>query len=677
MSGGCCSCSPVDETPQPDSRDDLFWIRLGLALVLAGQSMVFGLAINISSPAYGSTSYYWLHGALIASALVSIGLLGPRLARESWAAARVGRITVEALFVVTCLGALVGSLIATFTGVGSVYYEVVAIVLAVYSVGKRIGGLSRDRVLREIAGYRETFDRARRRSPEGEDMWVPTRSVQKGDRVRVDPGEPVPVDGIVDSGDGFVEQSQLTGEPIPVRAHPGSEIHAGSWSVDGTFLIRTDRTVGERRIDEILSLVEEARAKPSRLQTWADRTIGWFFPFVVLSAFGVFLGWFFAGAGWAEALFNAMAVLLVACPCALGLATPIAVWRSLFELANQGLLCRHGETLDALAKTRRIFFDKTGTLSDARLVVRDFQIDPSSPHPPDRLRQWVAAIESEQEHPVARALASIANPGGVSVLERRILPGRGIEGRIRQDGQTFSLSIGPAEGDPENPAPSPHFKDLPENAKTTATLPKADTEPVASGSGLPSRYLRVRVEGRPAARILVEEALRGGSEETLGALHDRSIAVEILSGDPNSSWKQIGGVSVEGSLSPEEKANRVRDSIRRGEEPLFVGDGINDTPAMAAGAASISIAEGAALPRGTADAVLTSNDLARIPQAIDLARRVHAGVAGNIRFAVFYNVIGISLAAAGVLHPVVAALLMLASSATVSIRALRSARLQP
>jgi len=677
MNSGCCSCSTAGEPAAAAPREDFFWIKLGLALVLAGQSLVFGLAINISSPAYGSTSYSWLHGALIASALVSIGLLGPRLARESWAALRVGRITVEALFVVTCLGALTGSLVATFTGVGSVYYEVVAIVLAVYSVGKRIGGMSRNRVLQEIAGYRETFDRARRQSPDGEETWVPTAGIKVDERVRVDPGEPVPVDGIVESGDGFAEQSQLTGEPIPVRMRPGSEIHAGSWSVDGTFVIRTNRTVGERRIDEILSLVEEAREKPSRLQTWADRTIGWFFPFVVLSALAVFLGWFFAGAGWAEALFNAMAVLLVACPCALGLATPIAVWKGLFELASRGFLCRHGEALDALANTRRIFFDKTGTLSDARLVVRDFQVDPDSPHSPHELRQWVAAIESGQEHPVARALAPIADPSGVSVLDRRILPGRGIEGRIRRDTRTFSLSIGPCETEWKEPlsASSPETHSGEPNA--TATLPRAGEAVAASGPGEPSRNLRVWVEGRPVATVLVGEALRNGSEEALGALHDRSITVDILSGDPRSSWDQIAGVSVEGSLSPEEKARRVRESVQRGEEPLFVGDGINDTPAMAVGAASISIAEGAALPRGTADAVLTSNDLGRIPQAIDLARRVHAGVEGNIRFAVIYNLIGISLAAAGILHPVVAALLMLASSATVSIRALRSARFQP
>ncbi len=627
MRAGCSSCGSTLE-----AEDASFWIRLGVALVLAGQSMVFGLAINLSSPEFASSSYYWLHGALIASALVSIALLGPRLARESWRALRAGRITVEALFVVSCAGALAGSLIATFTGVGAVYYEVVAIVLAVYSVGKRIGRVSRGRVLREIESYREMFDRARVMGENGTETLMPAAAVPRGASVRIDPGEPVSVDGIVSGGEGYIEQSQLTGEPVPVVLRPGSEIHAGSWSVDGTFTVEATTGPGERRIDGILAWVEEARERPSRLEAWADRTIGWFFPFVVTAAVLVFAGWFAAGAGWAEALFNAMAVLLVACPCALGLATPIAVWKGMFRLAESGFLCRHGSAFDALARTRRIFFDKTGTLSDARLVVRDFETLPQCSVAGHELRRWVAAVETGQDHPVARALALIADPGETVVTDRRIRPGKGIAATIRLPDRTARVMIGPEDS-----------------------------------------HITVHLDDEPVARARIEEVLRGDAEECLAGLRDRGIAVEILSGDPRPAWEQIGDVSVEGSLSPEEKAQRVRASVGRGEEPLFVGDGINDTPAMATGAASVSIADGAALPRATADAILTSNHLRRIPGAIDLARRVYHGVRGNIRFAVVYNIAGITLAAAGILHPVVAALLMLASSATVSIRALHSA----
>ena len=428
---GCCSCaSPQDPGLTGERVADTFWIRLGVALVLAGQSMVLGLGINLASPTYGSSTYWWLHGALIVSALVSIGLLGPRLARESWRAARAGRITVEALFVVSCVGALGGSLVATFAGEGSVYYEVVAIVLVVYSVGKRIGSASRDRVLREVASYRETFDTAREILPSGEEQTVPVNRIHPGALVRIDPGEPVPVDGLIREGSGYLEQSQLTGEPIPVVGRPGGPIHAGSWSVDGTFVVEATEESGHRTIDRILDWVEKARERPSRLQTWADRTIGWFFPVVLTVAVLTFAGWLLAGSGWAAALFNSMAVLLVACPCALGLATPIAVWKGMFRLAERGFLCRHGEAFDALARSRRIFFDKTGTLSEARLIVRDFQILPGCPVDPDDLRDRVAAVESGQEHPVARALARLAEKPVTRVIERTILPGRGIEATV-------------------------------------------------------------------------------------------------------------------------------------------------------------------------------------------------------------------------------------------------------
>lgn len=645
MNVGCTVCAPGSPEENSESPDSLFWVRLGVSLVLAGQSMVFGLAINIASPPFGSTTYWALHGALFASALVVIALLGPRLGRESWAAFRAGKVTVEALFLVTCAGALVGSLLASLTGTGSVYYEVVAIVLAVYTVGKRAGTLSRNKVLREIRQYRETFETAREILADGEERMTRVDFLRPGTRVRIDPGEAVPVDGIILEGTGYLEQSQLTGEPVPVIGRPGGPIHAGSWSVDGTFTVETRKAAGERQIDQILAWVAEARERPSRLQHWADHTIQWFFPLVLTISTLTFTGWLLFGGGWAIALFNAMAVLLVSCPCALGLATPIAIWKGLFRLSEKGLLCRHGEAFDAFARTRRIFFDKTGTLSSAHLVVRDFRPLEGATIPVPTLRDWVASAESGQEHPVARALARLTDEPSAEVVDRHILPGRGLAATIRTEEQDYQLEI----GTPETSAP--------------------DT--VAAGPS--DKLVQVRINGKPAAEIRVEENLRNEAEDCLQGLRDRGIAVEILSGDPNSRWQEISGISVEGSLSPEEKRRRVQDSVERGEEPIFVGDGINDTPAMAAGAASVSIGEGASLPRGTSDAVLLGNDLTTLLRGIDLARRVHRGVVSNVRFAVVYNGIGILLAAAGILHPIVAALLMLGSSATVSIRALLSA----
>jgi len=654
MSIGCSSCASLDSSGyETEGRPSLFWIRLGISLVLAGQGMVFGLAINIASPTYGSATYWALHAALCASALIVMGLLGPRLIRESWASLQARKISVEGLFLVTCMGALVGSLLSSATGTGSVYYEVVAIVLVVYSVGKRTGSLSRAKVLREVGQYRETFDTAREILQSGEERMTRMEFLSPGTLVRIDPGEPVSVDGVILAGTGYLEQSQLTGEPVPVIRRPGETIRAGSWSVDGTFTVKTIEPAGKRQIDQILSWVERARERPSRLQKWADETIQWFLPLVLTIAILTFFGWLLFGtAGWEMALFNSMAVLLVSCPCALGLATPIAVWKGLFRLSERGLLCRHGEAFDALARSKRIFFDKTGTLTASRLAVKKFTVNEGSEYSPAVLRAWVAAIETGQEHPVARALADLSDTSEIRVAERRILPGKGIQGIVHEGDSLINIAI-------------------------TRPDPSASREvEEANPGGLPGS-LEVWVEHRKVAHIQIEESLREEAEECLEGLAARKIAVEILSGDPQSRWASIGGVTVQDRLLPGEKRERVQKSLALGEEPIFVGDGINDTPAMAAGAASVSIGEGASLSRATADAVLLGNHLSTLLPGIDLARRIYRGVESNLRFAVLYNGVGIALAASGVLHPVVAALLMLASSATVSIRALLSAEYPP
>ncbi|MEM0966698.1 MAG: cation-translocating P-type ATPase [Verrucomicrobiota bacterium] len=641
MTSGCCACDPSDSFDA--TEDPGFWIRFGIAAVLAGQGMVFGLAINLYSPSFGSATYWVLHGALMASALAAIALLGPKLIQETVKALRETKVTVEALFLLTCAGALVGSLLATFTGVGSVYYEVVAIVLAIYSIGKRTSAISKEKVLQEIKTYRETFDTARQVYPNGEERVSRASLIEPGSRVRVAPGEAVPVDGTLVAGEGFIEQSQLTGEPVPTSVRLGGNVFAGSWSVDGTLLIEVTKRYGNRRIDQILTWVEDARGKPSELQSWADKTIRWFLPVVAVVSFGTFLFWFWQSGLWNEALFNAMAVLLVACPCALGLATPIAVWKGLFRLTERGLLCRHGDVLDTLAKTQRIFFDKTGTLSSASLTIVSFEETPENPVSKEKLQEWIAAAETGQEHPVAKALSKLFEDPKSQVTQRTILPGRGLESVVQENDLEYHLLISPAAADPRE------------------------------SKSRDGKVIHVLVDGILSAKIQVEESLRDETSSALAMIKNKDIAVEILSGDPDPAWTKIEGTEVVGSLSAEEKKKRVEASRESGERPVFVGDGINDTPAMAAASTSIAINEGASLARGTSDAVLLGNNLNRISEGIDLSRKIHRGVHSNIRFAIIYNAIGILLAATGILHPVAAALLMLASSATVSIRALLSA----
>jgi len=651
---GCASCSSSDTAVAADNSA-IYWLRLGVALVLAGQGMVFGLAINIASPTYGSQTYWYLHGALLVSAVVVMALLGPRLIRESLISIRSRKLTVEALFVASCLGAFVGSLIATFTGEGAVYYEVVAIVLAVYSVGKRIGDVSRQRVLQEINQYRMEYQDALKVTGDGYCVPCKVDELCIGDHVRILPGKPITVDGRILEGSGSLRESHLSGEPVPVQRHPGMEIYAGSWSIDASLLVQVDRPLGERKMDTLLDWVENARRHPSGLQEEADRTIAWFFPFVVLVAVSTFVGWWMAGIGWAFALFNSMAVLLVACPCALGLATPIAVWKGMFRLASMGLLCRHGQAFDALGRCERIFFDKTGTLSEARLIVSDFLLRDDLPFDASLLVHWVAALEKDSEHPVARALAALSEADHVSVRQVELIAGKGLRGIIQEGEKSYEVRIG-----------------HPSLFQDRDTAPWLELANDLQGGVKHPAQIWIDVNGLPAAVALVSELLRPAAEESLRQLRKRGLAIEILSGDPNPTWENIGGVQIDKGLSPEEKRKRVEESSQRGEWPVYVGDGINDAPAMVAGGASIGVSDGAQLVREVSDAILLQSDLSRIALGIDFSRRVRQRVGGNIRFALVYNVIGITLAAAGILHPVVAALLMVCSSALVSVRALNS-----
>lgn len=638
------SCEPCRSEGLP-----AFGFRIGLSLALAGQGMVFGLGYNNAlgageGPGYGSGLYVALHLALIASTLAVGFLLGGPLLRECAAALSERRVSVEALFVLSALGAFVGSLISTLRGSGSVYYEVVSIVLCVYAIGKQIGVVQKGRVGAAVASFREAFDRAAVSGPEGIREGVAVAALQPGDRVLVRPGDAVPVDGWVQRGSGYLRETALTGEPGPVRRQPGDRVTAGTWSIDGTFEISPE--LGQPRvIDQILHLLNAAPAAPSRLQESADRLMQGFVPLVSLVSLGTFLGWFLLAeeSVWV-ALFNAMAVLLVACPCALGLALPAGIWAGLYYLGQRGIVGRHGHLLDSLAACTTVVFDKTGTLSQFELEADPRMLTLAGVEP-DRLREEVASLGRASRHPVSQALAELS-PGTLAVSELTLHPGEGlsasVEGRELVAGEAGLLErLG---------------IDLPER------LPTGTGKPVWVGRA-----------GRFAGAVFLHERLREEAADSLRALQKMGCACRILSGDPASMHAEIGGVPVEGSLTPEGKAAVIRSLVENGEHVLFIGDGVNDLPAMQASQASLAIELGVALATEYADGLLVGGRVQSLPMGIRHARRLKRHLRGNLRFALAYNLIGMSLAAAGLLHPVVAALLMVGSSALVSARAMRAA----
>lgn len=631
---------------QADQRlVDRGWLRIGAGATVAGQAMVFSLSVNLSE--IDGWAYAVVHGILILSALGSLVFLGGDLVRSAWESVRERRIGIDLLFLVTLLGAFAGSLVSTLTRAGSVYYEVVAILIVVHTVGKMLGARSRVAALRAVDDTREKFEWCDVLQADSSVMRQRAHGLAAGARVRVAPGGAIAVDGEIVAGRGYVQETSMTGEWRPEPRGPGDRVLAGTFSVDGSFEICTSG--GARKLDDILNVVGHARLAPSQLQQQADRLMAWFLPLVVGVSVATF-AWWMAHGPWERALFNAMAVLLVACPCAMGLATPVAVWGGLARLAKLGLVARTGDFLDVLSRVDTLCIDKTGTLSADTLSVKAWEIEPAFGERELWLRAAVAVVEQGLSHPVAEALLGEVKDGdapALTMVERQIEPGRGVRAEVRDvSGAEFQLAVGEWE------------------------LGAQKAVPAHNGG----KSVYVFVDGELAATVELEERWREGLSDALNGLRELGVSAEVLSGDPRAAEDLGDGVMVRGGLTPVQKLARIEELVSAGRTVLFVGDGINDAAAMSGAHGSIAMRGGAELARASSMAVFVGDDLRFLPQAIILARVARRSIRTNLLFAAGYNLAGMALAAMGVLHPVAAALLMLGSSVFVSVNALRAGR---
>ena len=338
-------------------------------------------------------AYWILHGGLILSAFVVMAFLGGPLFASTLAMIRGRRLSIEGLFMLSLLGAFIGSLVGSLTGQGSVYYEVVSIVIAIYTFGRMLDERSQAKMKLESARLRERFDQVTAQSEKGGWRERSLAYVSVGALVRVEPGGPFTVDGIIQTGVGYVQETALTGEPLPVVRRAGDRVRAGAWSVDSRFEVVVEQGAGTRDLDAILHMVEGGDGKPSQAQTQANDLIRIFLPIVMAVSAATALFWGLTST-WMDAVLNSMAVLLVACPCALGMATPVAISQGLFRLAQLGLVSRDGALIDTLGRTQRIFFDKTGTLSESDLRVTELWVDSDLPIKRDELLASVLAAES-------------------------------------------------------------------------------------------------------------------------------------------------------------------------------------------------------------------------------------------------------------------------------------------
>ena len=650
----CCPTLTVDDCSTagsgPGKTQALAWVRLAFAALIASQTMTYSLGVN-DSPPQGLEKII-LHSVLAGSALLVFLLLGLPLVAESVTQLRAGKMGIEQMFLIGIVGAYAASLHSSLTGQGAVYYEVVAILLTIYTLGTLVGENRRRAALESAQSLRRQYDLCFRLDEEGKPSECAAAEIETGDRIVVYADGGIPVDGRIAEGTAFVQETALTGEPFPVVREAGDLVLAGSRVVDERLVIEALSPGKTRKLDLLLARVEEARRMPSSIQKEADRIIAWFMPLVLLISLLTVAGWTLAQ-GWVVGLFNGLAVLVVACPCAMGMATPIGIMSALNALAKRGLVARSGDLIEGLARVDTVVFDKTGTLSEEALQLVEFEAEPGFDR--EKLRSWMGALQAGSSHPIARAFRDWASTVGSSVVanEVQVLPGAGIRGRITEEDRTWLVAVG-------------NRSIL---GQETGTATECLKKLRAKGPSLLEIY--VTVNGQAAAVALLREHLRAGSREAMDQFRTLGLHVEIMSGDRPERLEALGFPEAEAGLLPEDKARRVAEMEKSGRRVLFVGDGINDAAAMARASVSIALGSGADLTREVASGQFFGADLNVLAWARRQSMRVMRGIRLNLYFAGFYNFIGIALAVTGVLHPVSAAVLMLVSSATVTWRALQ------
>lgn len=651
----------VPGAPGPSWRLDGLGIRLGISLLVISQSMVFGLALNLHDDVPADAR--WLtQSVILASTALVVALLGGQLFRAAWAELRRGRLTIEGLFLLTMTGAMAASLQAHFTGHGKLYFEVVSILLVVYTLGKVIGARSRAAALAGSRAWAGQLDTCRLVDGQGKARPVPVAEVLPGNVVEVHPGETVAVDGVVRRGTGFVSEAPVSGEPFAVIRRPGDRILAGTASHDATFWVEATAKGTERQVDRLLAAVEQARSQPLSFQGQADQLGRVFFPLVVLTALATFGYWtFLTSAGWEAGLFNAMSVLLVACPCVIGLATPIVIWSALGRLAERGVIVRAGDAVERLAEVDRVLFDKTGTLTEDQFALLDIA---TAAEGDDRatVLGWLSLVESHSKHPVARPLAQLPRPFGADrgarIADLKAVPGCGVEAVVVEpNGREHSVRIGRPEwvADPAKPIEA--------EAAASRLL-----EQLLVTTG---HRIDASIDGRLAAVAVIAERLRESVSGTLDDFRRLGLSVEVLTGDTADRAAALNLPPTRAGLLPDDKRRHIDALKAVGGKPLMVGDGINDAAALAAAHVGVAMASGTDLAVGSSTVTLYHGDLRVLPWAVALSREAVRAVRRSLRRAVVYNLIGMALAASGLLHPVVAALLMVASSLSLVFSATR------
>jgi Cu+-exporting ATPase len=550
------------------------------------------------------------------------------------------------------------------------YFETAAVIVTLVLMGQWLEGRGRYRTGAALrALLRLAPQTARRINADGSEEEIPVERVHLGDRLRIRPGDRIPTDGLVRDGQSAVDEALLTGEPLPVEKQPGDTVFGGTLNTQGTLVIEATHVGADTVLARIIRLVAQAQRSRAPIQQLADAVAARFVPAVLVVALGTFLGWWLWGPPPAleQALLHAVSVLIIACPCALGLATPLAVTVGIGRAATLGILIRSAEALQRLAQTDTLILDKTGTLTQGRPQLSGLQVLPGWDQ--QEVLRRVAALERLSTHPLARALADAARQLAVSlpeVTEFRAVAGRGLWGRI--EGRW--TVVGTADWVQEQ-----------------APLPDSMQEQAVAWREQGATVVFLAAEDGCRAVLAVSDPLRPEASTVVQQLQSEGWQLVMATGDdPRTAAVVAHAVSitqVHAALSPEGKAALVRQWQQRGHRVAMAGDGLNDAPALQTADVGIAMGQGADVTLEAADVVLVRGDLLGLLRARRLSRATLRIIRQNLFFAFAYNLLGIPLAAGLLtpwfgwsLSPMFAAAAMSLSSVTVTANALRLLRQQ-
>ncbi|MCL6612416.1 MAG: heavy metal translocating P-type ATPase [Peptococcaceae bacterium] len=648
----------VDEEERARQRE----IRLQAAMFILAAILSFPLIWMMLAEMAGWHQFMISPRVQLALATPVQFAAGWRFYRGAFHALKTGGANMDVLVVMGTSTAYFYSLAAVIMGWKTMYFESAAVVITLILLGRLLEAVARGKTseaVRKLMGLRAKTARVIR---DGREEDLPVEEVEVGDLVLVRPGERIPVDGVIAEGTSSVDESMLTGESIPVDKGPGDEVTGATVNKHGSFTFKVTRVGDDTALARIIRLVEAAQGSKAPIQSLADRVSGIFVPVVAAVALLTFAGWHLAGAGVATALTHMITVLVIACPCALGLATPTAIMVGTGVGAEKGILIKGGEHLERAGKIDAVVLDKTGTITRGEPSVTGILALP--PFREEDLLAAVAAGERRSEHPLGQAVVKRAGEAGLrleqEIEEFEALPGRGI--RFKAGGRVWHVGSGELAKS--------------RNVDLSAVL---DVKNRWEEEG---KTVMVAVaDDRLAGMMAVADTVKDHAAEAIADLKRMGLSVYMLTGDQARTARAIAGQvgidHVVAEVLPENKTEEINRLKSAGRVVAMVGDGINDAPALAAADIGMAIGTGTDVAMESASITLMRGDLRAIAQAIRLSRQTMRKIKQNLFWAFIYNLIGIPLAVSGVFTPVMGGMAMAFSSVSVVANSLLLKRYDP